>query len=92
MPTPTANRKPKPLALDIYSALLGGRPHIEASAPPLAQAPEPKKAASWYARNAERLLDEARTRLIDLVSVSTVGRHDRRPDRRHPSGEGRSAA
>lgn len=94
-----ANRKPKPLTLDIYSALLGGRPRIEPPASP--QQPRPEPAASsdeppmkpWLderlrqhfgraATQAASLLEDARLRLVDLVSTSTAGRRDVRPRRR----------
>lgn len=106
MPTGQANRKPKPLNLDIYSALLGGRPTIEP--PPSAETvrpdrlrvsvrveatiepgtPRPFLEASLReqfgrcAAQAAFALAEARQRLIDVMSTSTIGRRDRLPQRR----------
>lgn len=89
-----ANRKPKPLTLDIYSALLGSRPRIEPSPPPEPVAlPAAVPAKPWFdatmreqfgrcATRAAHLLEDARLRLVDLCSTSTTGKRDVRPRRR----------
>lgn len=88
-----ANRKPKPLNLDIYSALLGGRPRIERPASTPVSPPATTTAKAFLdaplkeqvgrcAATAALMLADARLRLIDLVSTSTSGKRDRRP-RRH---------
>lgn len=93
MPNGHANRKPGPLNLDIYCALIGARPRIVRPAPepeiePAAPPQPPFLEAplrDQFGRCAAQLalaLGEAKLRLVDLVSTSTTGKRDRRPRRR----------
>jgi hypothetical protein len=97
MPNGHANRKPGPLNLDIYCALIGARPRIAPPTPPSEDADaksahEPPQQPFIQAPLREQVgrcaaqlalaLEEAKLRLVDLVSTSTTGRRDVRPRRR----------
>ena len=85
-----ANRKPKPLTLDIYSALVGSRPRMGPTPPPTTPVAPParpwldetmRKRFGRAATQAAHLLEDARLRLVDLCSTSTSGKRDVRPRR-----------